>query len=117
MGRPARCVISLSMPGQIANPCTGGRGYPVNPALIAFQLQVARLVQGTDSRVFKGAGLVGALMVLYLGVKVSPAIVFVLGTCIAMLLFSIYLATWVLRKDEGTTDMQEVGAIGRRSIF
>lgn len=46
---------------------------------------------------------------LYLGVKVSPAIVFVLATCLGMLLFSVYLATWVLKKDEGSSDMQEVG--------
>ncbi len=79
--------------------------------------QVVRLIQGLDRRVLKGAGLVGALMVLYLGVKVSPAIVFVLGTCIGMLLFAIYLATWVLRKDEGTPDMQEVSGDAAARTF
>ena len=71
-------------------------------------MQVVRAIQGLDSRVLKGLGLLGALLVIYLGVKVSPAIVFVLSTCIGMLLFAIYLANWVLRKDEGTADMQEV---------
>lgn len=81
---------------------------PPLPQVRFFGAQVVRAIQRVDRRVLKGAGLVFSLMVLYLGIKVSPAIVFVLGTCIAMLLFSIYLATWVLRKDEGTADMQEV---------
>lgn len=75
------------------------------------------MLQNADPNVLKAAGVIFSLLVLYLGVKVSPAIVFVLGTCIGMLLFSIYLATWVLRKDEGTNDMQEVrGSGGWRGV-
>ncbi|EFN56974.1 hypothetical protein CHLNCDRAFT_143568 [Chlorella variabilis] len=48
------------------------------------------------------------LFALLAGLKVSLVIVAVLSVCIAMLLFSLFLATWVLRKDEGTADMQEI---------
>lgn len=36
-------------------------------------------------------------------------IVFVLSVCLIMILFAVYLARWVVAKDEGTAEMQEVG--------
>ena len=47
-------------------------------------------------------------LALYLGALASGVIVFVLATCLVMLLFAVYLARWVVNKDEGTADMQEV---------
>lgn len=48
------------------------------------------------------------LAVLYVGSRTSWAVVFVLLVCLGMLLFAGYLAKWVMAKDEGTVDMQEV---------
>ena len=45
---------------------------------------------------------------LYLASRTSLALVGVLVTCMLMLLFAGYLAQWVMAKDEGTVDMQEV---------
>ena len=45
---------------------------------------------------------------LYLAFRTSLTLVGVLVTCMVMLLFAVYLAQWVMAKDEGTVDMQEV---------
>lgn len=45
---------------------------------------------------------------LIIGIKVSFTLVLVLVTCLGMLGFASYLANWVLSKDEGSADMQEV---------
>lgn len=47
-------------------------------------------------------------MILFIGFKVSFTIVLILATCLGMLAFAAHLAQWVLAKDEGTPDMQEV---------
>ena len=52
-------------------------------------------------------GICGVAM-LYLAFRTSLALVGVLVTCMLMLLFAVYLAQWVMAKDEGTVDMQEV---------
>ena len=52
-------------------------------------------------------GMCGVAM-LYLALRTSLALVGVLVTCMLMLLFAVYLAQWVMAKDEGTVDMQEV---------
>lgn len=49
-----------------------------------------------------------ALFILILGFSVSFTLVVVLTTCLGMLGFAGYLANWVLAKDEGTPDMQDV---------
>lgn len=69
------------------------------------------LLQGlaqVDPRVLYIAAAVFGLVVLYLGAHVSFVDVFVLITCFGMLVFAGWLATWVMNKDEGTVDMQEV---------
>ena len=52
-------------------------------------------------------GICGVVM-LYPAFWTSLALVGVLLTCMLMLLFAVYLAQWVMAKDEGTVDMQEV---------
>ena len=63
-----------------------------------------------DPTLLKVVGAVLAVLALVIGIKVSLAMVVIMATCIAMLAFSTFLARWVLAKDEGTQDMQEVGA-------
>lgn len=43
-----------------------------------------------------------------MGAHTSLVGVFVLVTCFGMLIFAGWLAQWVMAKDEGTVDMQEV---------
>ena len=45
---------------------------------------------------------------LYLAFHTSYTLVAVLLTCLLMMLFAVHLAQWVMKKDEGTADMQEV---------
>ncbi len=45
---------------------------------------------------------------LYLAFHTSYTLVAVLLTCLLMMLFAVYLAQWVMKKDEGTVNMQEV---------
>ena len=54
------------------------------------------------------AAAIFGLVVLYLGAHTSFVGVFVLVTCFVMLVFAGWLAKWVMAKDEGTVDMQEV---------
>ena len=54
--------------------------------------------------------MVFTFFVLYVGYETSATLDFVIALCIVMLVFSFYLAKWVLEKDEGTKDMQDVSA-------
>lgn len=56
----------------------------------------------------KAAGAAAGLAALLAGARVSWVIAAVLAVCVAMLGVALHLATWVLAKDEGTGDMQEV---------
>lgn len=58
----------------------------------------------------KAAAAAFGLFALYAGLKVSPVITGVFCVCLAMLGVAGFLASWVLGKDEGTAEMQEVGA-------
>ena len=64
--------------------------------------------QHADPQQVKAAAAVGALVLLYLAVRTAWTAVFVIMACFASLAFAAYLAKWVLSKDEGTADMQEV---------
>lgn len=66
------------------------------------------MVRSVDPKVLQISGAVAAITLLLIGIKVSFTLVFVLATCVGMLGFASYLATWVLSKDEGTQDMQDV---------
>ncbi|XP_011625765.2 pyrophosphate-energized membrane proton pump 2 isoform X3 [Amborella trichopoda] len=46
--------------------------------------------------------------VFYVGASTSPIILFVFAICIISFLFSIYLAKWVLMKDEGPPEMVQI---------
>lgn len=61
-----------------------------------------------DPKVLYVAAAIFGLVVLYLGAHTSFVGVFVLVTCFVMLVFAGWLAKWVMAKDEGTVDMQEV---------
>ena len=57
---------------------------------------------------------------LYAALRTAITLVIVLIISMAMLLFATWLAKWVLAKDEGTADMQDVsGALTRivRNMF
>ncbi len=58
----------------------------------------------------KAAAAAAVLLALLAGLRVSPVIAAVLVVCLVMLGVAFRLAAYVLEKDEGTADMQEVGA-------
>eukprot|EP00887_Chlorella_sp_A99_P003500 scaffold7.g3500.t1 len=70
---------------------------------------VVKAVLAVDPAVLKGVAAAVGLFMLFIGLKVSLTMVAIMGTCMGMLVFAAFLARWVLRKDEGTADMQEVG--------
>ena len=61
-----------------------------------------------DQRLTLLLGMVFTFFVLYVGFEASVTLVFVIAVCLIMLAFAVYLANWVLQKDEGTKDMQDV---------
>ncbi|KAL8113602.1 pyrophosphate-energized membrane proton pump 2 [Apium graveolens] len=46
--------------------------------------------------------------IFYVGASTSPIIIFVLAVCITSFLLSLYLAKWVLKKDEGPPEMTQI---------
>lgn len=66
------------------------------------------LTRTVDPQTAKIAGGIGAFLMLLIGFKVSFTMVLISATCVGMLAFAIHLARWVLAKDEGTPDMQDV---------
>ena len=89
--------------------------WPTAIIMVLARMQVSQWLASADPRV--AAALAGAffLLVLYLALRTSAALVGVLLVCAGMLGFAAYLARWVMAKDEGTVDMQEVG--GPRACF
>ena len=73
-------------------------------------MQASRWLASADPRVALAAAGALFLLVLYLALRTSATLVAVLLICAGMLGFAAYLARWVMAKDEGTVDMQEVGA-------
>ncbi len=78
---------------------------------------VWQVVAGVDPRVAYALAACFGLAVLYVGTRTSWAVVFVLLVCLGMLVFAGYLARWVMAKDEGTVDMQEVGPTPRQEFW
>lgn len=70
--------------------------------------QLIHIAQHADPQQVKAAAAVGALVLFFLAVRTAWTAVFVMLACFASLAFAVYLAKWVMAKDEGTADMQEV---------
>lgn len=66
------------------------------------------LTRTVDPKTLQIAAGVLGFIILIIGWKVSFVLVLVLFTCLGMLGFAAHLAQWVMAKDEGTADMQEV---------
>lgn len=73
-----------------------------------LDVQIARMAGSVDRKVVLGLGTALALFFLYVGMRTSVTIIMVLVGCLLMLWFASYLAGWVLKKDEGPKEMQEV---------
>ncbi|BDA47219.1 K(+)-insensitive pyrophosphate-energized proton pump [Coccomyxa sp. Obi] len=87
--------------GAGANP-TLSRAFP------AKRTPSSSALAKVDPKVLYIAAVIFGLAVLYMGAHTSLVGVFVLVTCFGMLIFAGWLAQWVMAKDEGTVDMQEV---------
>ena len=66
------------------------------------------MLTGLDPKLLMVTGGALALGALLVGWQTSPLIFLIMLVCFAMLAFAVYLAQWVLAKDEGTAEMQEV---------
>lgn len=69
---------------------------------------IFRLLMRINSRVLLVLLLFGLGALFYIGASTSPTIVFVYSVCIISFLVSIYLAKWVLSKDEGPPEMVQI---------
>lgn len=69
---------------------------------------IAQALALVDPRVYYILTLAVFACALYLGFNTNGTAVFVVTTCVVMLVFCAWLANWVLFKDEGTPDMQTV---------
>ena len=82
--------------------------YIFFPSSSSSPQQLTSLARKVDPQTLQVVGAVSALFLFILGFSVSFTIVLVLITCLSMLGFAAHLALWVMAKDEGTADMQEV---------
>ncbi|XP_038976401.1 pyrophosphate-energized membrane proton pump 3 [Phoenix dactylifera] len=69
---------------------------------------IVRIFMGINPRGLFVLLLLAFGAVFYVGASTSPIIVFVLSICIISFFFSIYLAKWVLAKDEGPPEMSQI---------
>ncbi|KAM1822625.1 hypothetical protein ACFX1X_025009 [Malus domestica] len=77
------------------------RGKSYNPLIF-------RILMRINVRVLFVILLLALGVVFYVGASTSPIIVFVFSTCIISFLVSMYLAKWVLAKDEGPPEMGQI---------
>lgn len=70
--------------------------------------QVSQCLARADPRAAAAGAAAAFLGVLFLAVRTSATLVGVLLVCAGLLGFAAWLARWVMAKDEGTVDMQEV---------
>jgi VIT1/CCC1 family predicted Fe2+/Mn2+ transporter len=75
---------------------------------ISSYFQVSEVLANTSPMVLYALAAITGLAMFFLAAHTSLALVAVLLTCLLMLAFAVYLAQWVIAKDEGTVDMQEV---------
>lgn len=71
-------------------------------------LQLVRMALKLDKRVYYVLALLTVLFMFFIGSRSSPIILFVFAVCTGSMVFAIYLAKWVLAKDEGPPEMSEV---------
>ncbi|KAI4326199.1 hypothetical protein MLD38_031537 [Melastoma candidum] len=69
---------------------------------------IIQLLMGINVRVLLILLLLVFGGIFYIGASTSPVIVFVFTVCIVSFLLSIFLAKWVLSKDEGPPEMAEI---------
>lgn len=74
-------------------------------------VQIFRILMRINVRVLFVILLLALGVIFYIGASTSPIIVFVFSVCIISFLVSMYLAKWVLAKDEGPPEMGQVHLI------
>eukprot|EP00252_Welwitschia_mirabilis_P004132 TRINITY_DN14337_c0_g1_i1.p1 TRINITY_DN14337_c0_g1~~TRINITY_DN14337_c0_g1_i1.p1 ORF type:complete len:803 (+),score=146.47 TRINITY_DN14337_c0_g1_i1:450-2858(+) len=69
---------------------------------------IFRVLFGLNKRIYYLLAFLTFCGLFYTGANTSPIVVFIFSLCMLSLFFSIYLASWVLRKDEGPPEMSEI---------
>eukprot|EP00249_Psilotum_nudum_P022394 c28502_g1_i1 orf=319-2730(-) len=67
-----------------------------------------RVLCGLNKRLYYLLAILLFGMLLYVGERTSPIIVFVFAVCTTSMFFAAYLANWVLAKDEGPPEMSQI---------
>jgi phage shock protein PspC (stress-responsive transcriptional regulator) len=78
------------------------------PSLKNKTPRVLKAFLSLDTRVYYGLALLTLLYMFYVGSLTSPIIVFIFVLCTGCMIFTAYLAQWVLAKDEGPLEMSEI---------
>jgi H(+)-translocating pyrophosphatase len=78
------------------------------PSLKNKTPRVLKAFLNLDTRVYYGLALLTLLYMFYVGSLTSPIIVFIFVLCTGCMIFTAYLAQWVLAKDEGPLEMSEI---------
>ncbi|GAB4841866.1 Pyrophosphate-energized membrane proton pump 3 [Ancistrocladus abbreviatus] len=105
---------SITMDDDVENGSMGVGPYADRPRIFPdmrtkpYTPLVFRILMGINVRVLLILLLLGFGAIFYIGASSSPIIVFVFSICIISFLFSIYLAKWVLAKDEGPPEMAQI---------
>ena len=93
---------------QLPHPCVCCLHVGYMSPNIGSCFQVSEVLASANPMVLYALAAIAGLAMLFLAAHTSPALVAVLLTCLLMLAFAVFLAQWVMAKDEGTVDMQEV---------
>jgi hypothetical protein len=73
-----------------------------------FECQLVQTALRLDKRVYYVLAALTVLSLCHIGSRSSPIILFVFVICTGSLVYAVYLASWVLAKDEGPPEMSEV---------
>jgi len=87
---------------------TDKKGFHAASSYPKNQNPVVKFVTSLDTKVLYTIGFLFAICALTLGHQTNWTVFGIELVCMVMLMFAIYLAQWVLNKDEGTPDMAEV---------
>ena len=87
---------------------SGGRARGFHVHMEQLVLLAKRNLQGSDKSNPALLTVCVAGAIFLIACRVSVVVAFVLLCCFASFLFATWLATWVLDKDEGTTEMREI---------
>ena len=108
LGLVLNCVIFSSDTGPLQSALITSHICYSLEMFNCLWLQLVRMALKLDKRVYYVLAFLTVLFMFFIGSRSSPIILFVFAVCTGSMVFAIYLAKWVLAKDEGPPEMSEV---------